>query len=60
MPIVYIETSIVSYLRQRPSGQIVAAARQLITQRWWDHERNKYQSGSRHLYARRNGRGGRI
>jgi hypothetical protein len=43
MPIVYIETSIVSYLRQRPSGQIVAAARQLITQRWWDHERNKYQ-----------------
>lgn len=43
MPQVYIETSIVSYLRQRPSTQIVAAARQLLTQRWWEHERHNYQ-----------------
>lgn len=43
MNTVYIETSIVSYLRQRPSPQIVAAARQLLTQRWWDHERKNYQ-----------------
>lgn len=42
MPQVYIETSIVSYLRQRPSTQIVAAARQLLTQRWWDNERQNY------------------
>lgn len=40
---VYIETSIVSYLRQRPSAQIVAAARQVLTQRWWDEERAKYE-----------------
>ena len=40
---VYIETSIVSYLRQRPSGQVIAAARQLLTQRWWDHGRKDYQ-----------------
>lgn len=40
---VYIETSIVSYLRQRPSPQIVAAARQLLTRQWWDEERGKYE-----------------
>jgi predicted nucleic acid-binding protein len=40
---VYIETSIISYLRQRPSGQVVAAARQLLTRRWWDDERHKYE-----------------
>src|SRR5947207_3899347 len=42
MPVVYIETSIVSYLRLRPSNHIVSAARQLLTQRWWDTERQNY------------------
>ena len=41
MPRVYIETSIVSYLRQRPSAQVVAAARQVLTRRWWDDERGE-------------------
>jgi len=36
MDTVYIETSIVSYLRQRPSVQIVMAARQLLTHEWWN------------------------
>ncbi len=43
MATVYIETSIVSYLRQRPSSQIVMAARQLLTHQWWNHERGKYE-----------------
>ena len=43
MPQVYIETSIVSYLRQRPSAQIVAAARQLLTQYWWENQRHNYE-----------------
>ncbi len=43
MPQVYIETSIVSYLRQRPSAQIVAAARQLLTQYWWKNQRHNYE-----------------
>ncbi|MGO8747496.1 MAG: type II toxin-antitoxin system VapC family toxin [Thermoguttaceae bacterium] len=43
MPKVYIETSVVSYLRQRPSAQIVAAARQLLTRRWWEQERHDYE-----------------
>ena len=42
MPRVYIETSIVSYLRQRSSAQVVAAARQILTRRWWDDERANY------------------
>ncbi|MCA9168843.1 MAG: hypothetical protein KDB23_14310 [Planctomycetales bacterium] len=31
MDTVYIETSIISYLRQRPSAQVVMAARQVLT-----------------------------
>jgi len=42
MPRVYIETSIVSYLRQRPSGEVITAARQLLTHRWWEEERPNY------------------
>lgn len=43
MPTVYIETSIVSYLRQRPSSHIVMAARQVLTHQWWNEERASYE-----------------
>lgn len=43
MPTLYVETSIVSYLRQRPSSQVVMAARQILTHRWWDFEREHYE-----------------
>lgn len=43
MASVYIETSIVSYLRARPSKNVVAAARQVLTRQWWDNERHKYE-----------------
>ncbi len=43
MPTLYIETSIVSYLRQKPSTQIIAAARQILTHRWWNDERSNYE-----------------
>ncbi len=42
MPTLYIETSIVSYLRQKPSEQVVTAARQVLTHRWWNFERKNY------------------
>lgn len=42
MSTVYIETSIVSFLRSRPSGLVVSAARQLLTRRWWNSERQNY------------------
>ena len=43
MDTVYLETSIISYLRQRPSTQVVLAARQLLTHQWWNDERSNYQ-----------------
>ncbi len=43
MPTLYVETSIVSYLQSRPSGQVVAAARQLLTHTWWATERHQYE-----------------
>ena len=43
MPTVYIETSIISYLRQRPSSQVVMSARQLLTHQWWNDERGNYE-----------------
>ena len=43
MAAVYIETSIVSYLRQRPSSQVVMAARQLLTHQCWNDERGSYE-----------------
>ena len=41
-PLVYVETTIVSYLTARPSRDLVAAARQQATRRWWDRERERY------------------
>ena len=43
MDTLYIETSIVSYLRQKPSRQVVTAARQLLTHQWWNDERANYE-----------------
>lgn len=43
MVTVYVETTIVSYLRQTPSAQVVTAARQVLTHRWWNEERANYQ-----------------
>jgi len=43
LPTLYVETSIVSYLRSRPSAQVVAAARQLLTRKWWETERPNYE-----------------
>lgn len=43
MNTVYIETSIISYLRQIPSTHLVTATRQLLTHRWWNDERTNYE-----------------
>jgi hypothetical protein len=34
-PTVYVETSVISYLAARPSGDPLTRTRQLATQRWW-------------------------
>jgi hypothetical protein len=42
-PKVYVETSVLSYLVARPSRDAVTAGRQVITRRWWETEREKYE-----------------
>lgn len=39
----YVETSIVSYLTARRSRDIITAARQEITQEWWNARRTNFQ-----------------
>lgn len=43
MATVYIESSIISFLRRKPSADILNAARQLLTARWWTSERAAYE-----------------
>jgi predicted nucleic acid-binding protein len=40
---VYVETSVLSYYTARLSRDIVTAARQTITQEWWDEARERYE-----------------
>lgn len=40
---VYIETSVISYYTARSSRDLVAAARQTITQEWWEESRNRFE-----------------
>jgi len=39
-PSVYVETSIISYLRARPSRDVVIAAHQQLTRQWWKGRRS--------------------
>ncbi len=39
---VYIETSVLSYLTARPTGDLLAAAWQKITVDWWDTQRSRF------------------
>lgn len=41
-PTVYIETSVVSYLTSRPSRDVVVAAHQRLTSRWWTKARPSF------------------
>jgi len=41
-PLVYIESSIISYLAAKPARDIVSLARQAITHEWWEYCRNEY------------------
>jgi hypothetical protein len=41
--IVYIETTIVSYLVARSSRDLVLSAHQQVTREWWEFERAKYR-----------------
>ena len=42
-PTIYVETTIPSFLTARPSGDLVTAARQLVTRQWWEQNRSQYR-----------------
>ncbi len=42
MPTVYIETSIVSFLRENPKAEPDSVLRQQMTRAWWDFHRHRY------------------
>ncbi len=41
-PLVYIESSVISYLTARPSNDLVKSARQAITEEWWKNDRGRF------------------
>jgi predicted nucleic acid-binding protein len=43
MKTVYIETSIISYLTARPARDLLAAAWQTATSRWWETQRQRFE-----------------
>lgn len=42
-PMVYIETSVISYLTARPSRDLIVAAHQQITHEWWNTRLGEYE-----------------
>lgn len=42
-PVVYLESSVISYLTARSSRDVVIAARQAITLDWWEKQRQHFE-----------------
>ena len=56
-PMVYIETTVVSYLTARPHRDIVVSAHQQLTREWWDGAADRYQLVISDLVVNEAGRG---
>ena len=41
-PLVYIESSVISYLTSRPSRDVVIAGRQAISHEWWVNHSHRF------------------
>ena len=42
-PIVYLESSVISYLTFRPNRDVIIAGRQAITLDWWENQRQRFE-----------------
>ena len=42
-PIVYVESSVISYLTSRPNRDVVIAGRQATTLDWWENHRQRFE-----------------
>ena len=54
---VYIETTVVSYLTARPTGDLVGAAWQAITADWWETQRRRFDLHTSEVTVGEVGRG---
>ena len=54
---VYIETSVVSYLTARPTGNLLAAAWQATTVDWWESQRQRFELYTSEVTLEEAGRG---
>lgn len=59
-PVVYLETSVVSYLTGRTSRDLVVAGRQEISRDWWQSRRTRYALRISALVLQEIGRGERT
>jgi predicted nucleic acid-binding protein len=57
MKAVYLETSVFSYLTGRPSRDLLASARQQITELWWHDQRRRFELFVSPLVGKEAGRG---
>lgn len=42
-PIVYLESSVISYLTSRPNRDVIIAGRQATTLDWWENHRHRFE-----------------
>ena len=56
-PIVYLETTVVSYLTAKPSRDVVIAGHQQSTQEWWVYRKQDFRVVASQLVLQEAGRG---
>lgn len=56
-PLLYVETSVISYLTARLSRDLITAARQTWTREWWDVAPEHWEMASSELVVEEAGRG---
>jgi len=42
-PIVYVESSVISYLTSRPHRDVIIAGRQSVSLDWWENQRQRFE-----------------